>query len=103
MPAKPEIHRNNLTTLRGQRDRETYIYRALDSESIRLLYLLPGETGDQLHGVINHVPYESTGVYRALSYVWGTDQRRQELITPDGVLRITIFFTKSPARFTTQG
>ena len=95
MPAKPGMHRNDLTTLRGRRNRETYTHRDLDSGNIRLLYLLPGETGDHLQGVIIHVPYESAGTYRALSYVWGTDQRLQELMTPDGVLRITFSLNKA--------
>ena len=95
MPANPGLHRNNRTTIRGRRDRETYTYRALDSKNIRLLYLLPGETGDQLQGVINHVPYDSAGTYRALSYVWGTDQRTQNLMTPDGVLLITSPLSKA--------
>jgi hypothetical protein len=93
-PATTGMHQNNLTTLRCRRDRETYTHRALDSGNIRLLYLLPGETGNQLQGVIIHVPYESAGTYRALSYVWGTDQRTQELMTPDGVLRITLSLNK---------
>lgn len=95
MPARPGMHQNNLTTLRGRKDRETYTYRALDSENIRLLYLLPGETDDQLQCVINHVPYKSAGTYRALSYVWGTDQRTEEVVTPDGVLRITLSLSKA--------
>ena len=95
MPANPGMQQNNPTTLGGRRHRETYTYRALGSGNIRLLYLLPGETGDQLQGVINHVPYKSAGTYRALSYVWGTDQRIQELMTPDGVLPITFSLSKA--------
>ena len=95
MPANPEMHQNKLTTLGGRRDRETYTFRALDSGNIRLLYLLPGETGDLLQGVIIHVPYESAGTYRALSYAWGTHQQTQELMTPDGILRITFSLNKA--------
>jgi hypothetical protein len=95
MPTTPRMHQNNLATLRGRRDRETYAYRALDSGNIRLLYLLPGETGGQLQGVIIHVPYMSAPIYRALSYVWGTDQRTQDLMTPDGVLGITFALNKA--------
>ena len=95
MPANPAMYQSNLTTLPKRRNREPYTYRALDSDNIRLLYLLPGETGDQLQGVINQVPYMSAGTYRALSYVWGTDQRAQELITPDGVLRIPFSLKKA--------
>jgi hypothetical protein len=47
------------------------------------------ETNGQLQGVIIHVPYESLGAYRALSYVWDKDQRTKELATPDGTLQIT--------------
>jgi hypothetical protein len=67
----------------------------LNSGNIRLLYLLPGETGDQLQGVIIHVPYKSPGGYRALSYVWGTGRRRKELVTPDGTLQITFSLNKA--------
>lgn len=95
MPATPRMHQNNLTTLRGRGNRETYTHRALDSGKIRLLYLLPGETGDQLQGVIIHVPYKSAKTYRALSYVWGIDQRTQELLTLYGVLRITFSLNKA--------
>jgi hypothetical protein len=62
---------------------------------IRLLYLLPGERDDQLQGVIIHVPYETPGAYRALSYVWGSDQQAKELVTPDGTLQITFSLNKA--------
>ena len=95
MPAKPRTDQNNLITLCGRRRRNAYAYQALDSGHIRLLYLLPGEKGHQLQGVVNHVPYNSTGAYRALSYVWGTNRRMQKLMTPDGVLRITFSLHKA--------
>ena len=95
MPANPAMHQGNLTTLPERRNKETYTYRALDSQNIRLLYLLPRETGDQLQGVINQVPFASAGNYRALSYVWNTDQRTQELMTPDGVIPITFSLKKA--------
>jgi hypothetical protein len=94
-PAVSGIHENALTAARGRRSKETFAHRALDSGNIRLLYLLPGETGDQLQGVIIHVPYKSSGAYRALSYVWGTDQRTKELVTPDGTLQITLSLSKA--------
>jgi hypothetical protein len=94
-PAISGIHENALTSARGHRSKETFTHRALDSGNIRLLYLLPGETGDQLQGVIIHVPYKSPGAYRALSYVWGTDQRTKKLVTPDGTLQITFSLNKA--------
>jgi hypothetical protein len=95
MPTSPGMHQNSRTGRRGHRNKEAYTHRALDSDSIRLLYLLPGDTADQLQGVIINVPYTSAGAYRALSYVWGTDRRMQDLITPDGVLRITFSLSKA--------
>ena len=89
VPATPGRHPPNLTAQLGHQDRETYTHRALGSGHIRLLYLLPGDQGDELQGVIFHIAYESSGTYRALSYVWGTDQRTHKLTTPDGILRIT--------------
>jgi hypothetical protein len=94
-PAISGIHENNLAVPRGRRGKEAFTHQALDSGSIRLLYLLPVETGDQLQGVIIHVPYESPGEYRALSYVWGADRRTKELLTPDGTLQITFSLNKA--------
>lgn len=94
-PAISEIHENALTAARGRRNKETFTHRALGSGNIRLLYLLPGEIDGQLHGVIIHVSYKSPGAYRALSYVWGTDRRRKELVTPDGTLQITFSLNKA--------
>ena len=95
VPANIGMHQNNITTLRRRRDREAYTHRALAPGNIRLLYVLPGETSDPLQGVIHHVPNKSAGIYQALSYVWGKDQRTQELMTPDGVLRITLSLEKA--------
>ena len=75
---------------------QVYQYRPLGPRSIRLLHLLPGETRDQaLQGVVVHVPHDlgtygdaSDEPYHALSYVWGTDERTEELFTPDGVIYI---------------
>lgn len=94
-PVISGLHENALTAARGRGSKETFTHRALDSGNIRLLYLLPGETGDQLQGVIIHVPHNSPGAYRALSYVWGTDQRRKDLVTPDGTLQITLSLNKA--------
>ena len=94
-PAISRIHENALSAASGRRRKETFTHRALDSGNIRLLYLLPGETGNQLQGVIIHVPYKSPGAYQALSYVWGTDQRIKELVTPDGSLQITFLLNKA--------
>jgi hypothetical protein len=45
--------------------------------------------------VINQIPYSSAGTYVTLSYVWGTDQRSEELITPDGALSIMPSLSKA--------
>ncbi|KAF2812279.1 uncharacterized protein BDZ99DRAFT_518138 [Mytilinidion resinicola] len=96
MPAAlPAIHQTSMPKFRARKDNETFTHRPLDSGNIRLLYLLPGETRDLLQGVIIHVPYRSPGTYRALSYVWGTNTRTSELMTPDGILRITLSLNKA--------
>ncbi|KAF2129618.1 hypothetical protein P153DRAFT_431538 [Dothidotthia symphoricarpi CBS 119687] len=74
---------------RGCQNERAYTYQAMEPEGIRLVHLLPGESVDSLQGVILHVSSVSPPPYRALSYVWGTDLRTHELMTPDGVLRIT--------------
>jgi len=95
LPAISRMHENRLTAPRGFKGKEPFNHRALDSGKIRLLYLLPGEKGDQLQGVIIHVPYNAPGAYRALSYVWGSDQQAKELVTPDGTLQITFSLNKA--------
>ncbi|KAL9597098.1 MAG: hypothetical protein Q9219_005381, partial [cf. Caloplaca sp. 3 TL-2023] len=92
---KPERFQTNLSIRRNRRITATYTYKALNPGEIRLLYLLPGKTGDPLHGMISHMPYKLAGDYRALSYVWGTSQKPQELLTPDGRIRITMSLSKA--------
>jgi hypothetical protein len=78
------------TVLHSTGRRELYRYNPLEPGYMRLLYLFPGATGEPLQTILNHIPCSSAGTYRALSYVWGTDQRTEELITPDGVIPITL-------------
>lgn len=82
-------HTRSLTAQIGQRPREKYVYKTLDSDYIRLLYLLPGSQADKLRGVISQTHYLLASPFRALSYVWGSNQLTEELITPDGVLQLT--------------
>ena len=56
---------------------------------MRLLHLLPGPSDGPLQAVLNHIPCSNAGTYQALSYVWGTDKRDEELVTPDGAIPIT--------------
>ncbi|PMD52489.1 uncharacterized protein K444DRAFT_511689, partial [Hyaloscypha bicolor E] len=56
---------------------------------IRLISIFPGDAKDRLQGIIFHTPFDSAGTYRALSYVWGTDERTHSLSTPDGTFWIT--------------
>ncbi|PMD47662.1 hypothetical protein L207DRAFT_415975, partial [Hyaloscypha variabilis F] len=79
----------SVATRDGHQARRPYTYKSLESGYIRLLYLFPGEQGGELQGIIFHIPHESSGLYRALSYVWGTNQLTHELATPDGNLPIT--------------
>ncbi|KAL9629274.1 MAG: hypothetical protein Q9204_005368 [Flavoplaca sp. TL-2023a] len=52
-----------------------YPYRALDLEEIRILTLLPGTFGSEIHIQLSHVeldPYNPPS-YEALSYTWGSN------------------------------
>nr|CEG03846.1 unnamed protein product [Fusarium acuminatum CS5907] len=89
MPIGAGPSRNNGMTLRGSGDQGEYSYATLSSGNTRLLYLLPGEKADQLQGVIVQAPHDGTETYSAVSYVWGTGQRTEQIMTPDGVVRIT--------------
>jgi hypothetical protein len=94
-PRISQIYQDRLDVGYRRKDKHTYNHQALKAGRIRLLYLLPGDTEDRLQGVIIHVPYNSAGTYRAFSYVWGTNQSMQELVTPDGILEITFSLSKA--------
>jgi len=88
--ASPAIPREQVTPgPRTRRGGETYTYRPLPHGHIRLLYLLPGNTNERLHGMIFHTPYDSKKDYQSLSYVWGSDRRTHEIVTADGIVNIT--------------
>ncbi|KAF1839660.1 hypothetical protein BDW02DRAFT_486530, partial [Decorospora gaudefroyi] len=70
-------------------EQQMFSHRALRSGEIRLINVLPGTPQDPLQGVVIHVPLKSAPQYRALSYVWGTGQETEELVTLDGTLPIT--------------
>jgi len=74
---------------------QQFAYRNLQSGEMRLVNILPGSLGDPLHGVVIHVRAASTPPYRALSYVWGTDQQPEELSMPDGTLSVTASLSKA--------
>jgi Heterokaryon incompatibility protein (HET) len=83
------------TVLHSTGRRELYRYNALKQDHLRLLYLFPGAKGEPLQAILSHIPSNSAGTYRAISYVWGTDQRTKELITPDGVIPITFSLSET--------
>jgi len=96
LPASPRQRHHSSdqpSILNGGSDAQLYKYKPLRPRSMRLLHLLPADNKDQiLQGVLVHIPHgvhASGGTYRALSYVWGTNDRTKELMTPDGVIRIT--------------
>lgn len=97
-PKRSTLHATwgtSLSTTRSSRRckvKETYTYKPLNPKSIRMLRLLPGEKTQDLRGIITHVSAnlsEDGGGYCALSYVWGTDDPTDEVITPDGSVEIT--------------
>lgn len=81
-----QSHESQLHTV-GRR--EAYVYKTLLAGYMRLLYLLPGPSDAPLQALLNHIPCSNAGTYQALSYVWGTDKRDEELLTPDGAIPIT--------------
>jgi hypothetical protein len=85
------LHRGRVTL----RMRTDYVHQALQPGQMRLLYLLPGASSDQLQGVIIHVRYTSAPLFRALSYVWGSGERKKTLLTPDGVVLVTVSLSKA--------
>ena len=89
LPADSESHQKQLSASHEPRQKSIYTYKTLDTNHFRLLYLLPGALSDQLQGAIVHVPQKSADQYWALSYVWGRHRQTHELLTPDGILRIT--------------
>ena len=56
---------------------------------IRLLDLQPGTDDMPLQGTIYHTTLERTVPYWAISYVWGDPSAANELITPEGNIRLT--------------
>ncbi|KAI9763964.1 MAG: hypothetical protein M1840_008998 [Geoglossum simile] len=85
-------------------DLSTYSYNRLsDKESIRLLFLLPGEAGTDLRGAIFHTSLESAGQYNAVSYVWGDTKKPHILQTPNGTIPITISLFSALQRLRLKG
>jgi len=74
-------------------DKQVYSYKPLGRRAIRLLHPLPGENKDEdLQGVMVHVSSLDSSDdyhYQALFYIRGADTREEELLTPDGIIRIT--------------
>lgn len=91
----PGTYQNQSNSLQGHQSKDIYTYRALEPGEIRLVHLVPGETADQLQCIIIHVPSISAPPYRAVSYVWSTSLQTHELVTPDGVLQITLSLDKA--------
>jgi hypothetical protein len=104
LPTVNGVRHNNRAMIALDREtRVPYKYKPLRPGDIRLLYLLPGEAIDPLQAAVVHVSQKSTATYRALSYVWGTEERTQELITPDGLLQITLSLSKAMRRLRQKG
>jgi Heterokaryon incompatibility protein (HET) len=92
------------TALTIRPDLSTYLYNRLsDRESIRLLFLSPGEAGTDLQGAIFHTSLEYAGQYNALSYIWGDTKRPHILQTPNGVIPITVSLYSALQRLRLKG
>jgi hypothetical protein len=64
-----------------------YNYKHLAEGHIRLLSLHPGEDEDELRGMVYHVPIRGSGMYRAVSYVWGELEWTHSMWTPEGTIQ----------------
>ncbi|KAK4222709.1 hypothetical protein QBC38DRAFT_489154, partial [Podospora fimiseda] len=61
-----------------------------ESNSIRILYLFPGQNEDVFLGHIQHVTLTANTFYEALSYEWGSPEKTHLLqVENDSVIRIT--------------
>lgn len=56
-----------------------YIYRPLEDGQIRLLVLFPGTGDEEVVIALVHRPRRSKPIYEALSYVWGSSDRTDEV------------------------
>jgi hypothetical protein len=66
-----------------------YRYQTLRGRDIRLLELSAWDPSDRLRGRLVHKALDDTGLYKALSYVWGRPDRNKKLETSDGTIFIT--------------
>lgn len=67
---------------------ELYEYEELPSDAFRYLVLLPGVDGDPLRCSLYTARIEEIQ-YESVSYVWGTDQRKCEIVCNGKSLQIT--------------
>ncbi|KAF2823081.1 hypothetical protein CC86DRAFT_409849 [Ophiobolus disseminans] len=93
--ANPAKKQRRSTYSLSLQKRPEFKHRALQVREMRLVNILPGNQRAPLQGVIIHAQSTSPPPYRALSYVWGTDQRTEELMTPDGTVSITSSLSKA--------
>lgn len=89
------ILRGHGSSLHTTGRKECFSYKPLLNGYMRLLYLIPGTSESRLQAVLNHVPSNYSGMYQALSYVWGNDLRDKELVTPDGIIPVTTSLYKA--------
>ena len=70
-------------------DHDQYVYQKLEKGAIRLFTLFPGESHEELRGLICTVPFSQAGSYKALSYTWGPPaQVSHKVLTPEGCISI---------------
>jgi hypothetical protein len=65
-------------------------------QEIRLLRLLPSQSGDKLEAEIFHVPFSSRDNpnYEALPYVWGTTNDPSKISVRDSLTQTKLQYTK---------
>jgi hypothetical protein len=65
-----------------------YVYKPLDADSIRLLYILPGDDSQTIRASLEHVQLATAKPYEALSYVWGQDPATNAIHVDDKAFHI---------------
>lgn len=70
-----------------------------DTRNIRVLDVSPGEHGNEIHFALREVKLEESGLYHALSYVWGPPIFSETIFSANGYLKTTLSLYAALQRF----
>ncbi|KAJ5711018.1 hypothetical protein N7488_005174 [Penicillium malachiteum] len=97
---QPEENNIHTKTLHVAQENNEDIFNELPSHHIRLLELLPGSECDLVEVKLHIVPMADPGVYKALSYLWGSMTDDLRLIVCNGYeFTVTANLFKALRRF----